>query len=55
MYNNVVFCKECNISLFTEGCYELFHTCWDIVSQQKILKVDLTDSREINDTDIGAT
>ena len=55
MYNNVVFCKECNISLFTEGCYELFHICWDIVSKKERLKVVLTDYSEIIDTDIAAT
>ena len=54
-YKNVAFCKECDVSLCTELCYELFHTCWYIFSQKERLKVDLSDSSKINDTDIGAT
>ena len=36
-YMNVQYCKECNVSLCTEGCFELFHTCWDIASENKRL------------------
>lgn len=36
-YKNVQCCKECNVSLCTEGCFELFHTCWDITSEKRRL------------------
>ena len=38
-YKNVDFYKECNVSLCTNGCYELFHTCWDIESEKENLRL----------------
>ena len=32
---NVQYYKECNVSLCTDGCYEMFHTCWDLASQKE--------------------
>ena len=38
VYQNVQYCKECNVSLCTDTCYEIFHTCWDIASQEEKIK-----------------
>ena len=38
-YKNFDFCKECNVSLYTDGCYELFHTCWYIESERENLRL----------------
>ena len=33
-YRNIQYYKECNVSLYTEGCFELFHKCWDIALEK---------------------
>ena len=47
-YMNVQYCKECNVSLCTEICFELFHTCWNIASEKErlFLSMSLDDDAE---------
>ena len=33
-YKNVQLCKTCNVSLCTDGCYDLFRTEWDVVEKE---------------------
>ena len=41
IYQNVQYCKECNISLCTDKCYEIFHTCWDLASQKDKIRAEI--------------
>ena len=35
VYKNVQVCKECNVSLCTDKCYERFHMTWDLVEEKE--------------------
>ena len=35
---NVVYCAECNVNICTDGCYEIFHSKWDIVESKMNLR-----------------
>ena len=41
---NVVYCAECNVNLCTDGCYEIFHSKWDIVESKMNLRDEFVKS-----------
>ena len=40
IFQNVQYCKECNVSLCTDRCYEMFHTCWDLALQKDKITIN---------------
>ena len=34
-YQNIQHCKECNVSLCTDNCYERFHTTWNLQDEKE--------------------
>ena len=42
-YTNVQVCKDCNVSLCTDGCYERFHTAWGLLGEKEQISQDCED------------
>ena len=39
-YQNVVQYKECNVVLCTDGCFEKFHTDWDLAGKKAAISAE---------------
>ena len=37
-YKDVVYCADCNTSLCTDNCFEIFHTEWDLGNKKDMLR-----------------
>ena len=46
-YSNVEFCKQCNVSLCTENCYEVFHTVWDLNERKECMKIEMVNEIDL--------
>ena len=46
-YSNVEFCKDCNVSIFTDNCFEFFHTTWYLENKNQARKTDTENELEM--------
>ena len=40
-YINVGFCKDFNVILCTDNCFELFHTTWDLEDKKQVRNTEM--------------
>ena len=46
-YSNVNFFKDCNVSLCTDNCFEVFHTTWDLEDNKQAHKTKMENEFEM--------
>ena len=39
-YQNVVLCRSCNVVICTDGCFDHFHTEWDLDAKRSVIKAN---------------
>ena len=46
-YINVEFSKDCNASLYTDNCFEMFHTTWYLEDNKQARKTEMDNELEM--------